>query len=238
MKDFARSLRFYFKNTDVILWLLTIASIGYSFLLIASMQRSGSYNYLRSQSVAAAVGLAAAVLISNSDYEFFIRKWYFAAGIAAALTVLVFIFGIRVNGTDDTAWIEIFGGYTIQPSEFIKICFIITFTKHLSVLKSKGVLNKLWAVLTLCAHAVVPMALIHLQGDDGTVLIFGFIFLTMTFLSGVKLRYFAALGAAAAAAVPVIWNFVFNDEHRSRMLALFDLDGNAMTGYGWQQYQG
>ena len=28
-----------------------------------------------------------------------------------------------------------------------------------------------------------------------------------------------------------------NDEHRNRFLALFDLDGNAMTNYGWQQYQ-
>ena len=29
-----------------------------------------------------------------------------------------------------------------------------------------------------------------------------------------------------------------NDEHRNRILALFDLDGNSMTNYGWQQYQG
>ena len=29
-----------------------------------------------------------------------------------------------------------------------------------------------------------------------------------------------------------------NEEHRNRFLALFDLDGNSMTNYGWQQYQG
>jgi rod shape determining protein RodA len=29
-----------------------------------------------------------------------------------------------------------------------------------------------------------------------------------------------------------------NDEHRNRIIALFDLDGNALSGYGWQQYQG
>lgn len=29
-----------------------------------------------------------------------------------------------------------------------------------------------------------------------------------------------------------------NNEHRNRILALFDLDGNSTTNYGWQQYQG
>ena len=29
-----------------------------------------------------------------------------------------------------------------------------------------------------------------------------------------------------------------NDEHRNRILALFDIDGNAATDYGWQQFQG
>ena len=38
--------------------------------------------------------------------------------------------------------------------------------------------------------------------------------------------------------IPIIWNFVMNDEHRNRFLALFDLDGNALNNYGWQQYQG
>lgn len=236
MKNLWRSVRFYLKNTDVILWLLTLAATGFSLLLIASMQRSGDYNYLKTQSAAVLIGFAAAVLISNCDYEFFINKWYFSAGLAAVLTALVFLFGIRIRGTDDTAWIEVLG-YTVQPSEFVKICFIITFTKHISVLKGKGVFNKPWAVLSLLLHAGVPMALIHLQGDDGTVLIFGFIFLTMTFLSGVKLRYFAALGGAALASVPVIWSFVLNGEHRSRLLALFNID-EAVTGYGWQQYQG
>ena len=39
-------------------------------------------------------------------------------------------------------------------------------------------------------------------------------------------------------AIPIIWNVFMNEEHRNRVLALFDLDGNALTNYGWQQYQG
>ena len=35
----------------------------------------------------------------------------------------------------------------------------------------------------------------------------------------------------------LLWNFFLNDEHRNRILALFDLDSNALTTYGYQQYQ-
>lgn len=238
MNKTSDSIADYFKKCDIVLWVLTLAAIIYSLLLIASMQRSGDYSYLRTQILAIIIGLTVAVVISIADYRFIIQKWYFAAIIAAALAALVFIFGIQVAGTDDTAWIKLPGGITFQPSEFIKICFIITFSKHLSYLNDKNMIKSLFGVITLVVHALVPMAIIHMQGDDGTVLIFALIFLIMSFAAGVQLRYFAIFGGLLVAGVPVVWNFFLNDEHRNRILALFDLDGNAMTNYGWQQYQG
>lgn len=228
----------FFKKTDKLLWLLTVSAVIFSFLLISSMQRSGDYNYLRPQIAAVVLGAAAALLIANADYRFLLKKWYIAALIGITLAVLVFFFGINVSGTDDTAWLMLPGGFTIQPSEFIKICFIITFTKHLSFLNEKKLIQSPLGVATLTIHALIPMVMIHFQGDDGTVLIFGLIFLFMSYIAGVQLRYFAALGIMLLVGIPVIWSFVLNDEHRNRFLALFDLDGNATTNYGWQQFQG
>ncbi len=232
------SVKEFFKRTDVILWLLTVGSIVYSLMLIASMQRSGSYNYMLTQVAAIVIGFAGAIVISIADYRYIIQKWYIAAIVGAVLATLVFLFGIRVSGTDDTAWLALPGGFTIQPSELIKICLIITFSKHLSYLKEKEFLHSFWGVVGLIIHAVIPMAIIHLQGDDGTVLIFAMIFLIMALVAGVQIRYFLILIGIVAVSVPIIWSFVMNDEHRNRILALFDLDGNAMTNYGWQQYQG
>ena len=238
MENYSRSLSDFFRKVDVVLWLLTISAIVYSLLLISSMQRSGEYNYLRPQLAAVVIGLIAAVIISVADYRFIIKKWYIAMIVGLILAGLVFAFGIRVKGTDDTAWIELPGGYTFQPSEFIRICFIITFSKHLSFLTEKNMIQSLPGVLTLAAHAVIPMIVIHLQGDDGTVLVFALIFLIMSFIAGVQLRYFAILGGLLTVGIPLIWNVFMNDEHRNRFLALWDLDGNALTNYGWQQYQG
>lgn len=238
MKRFVHSIGDFFKKTDVILWILTLLAIIYSLMLISSMQRSGEYNYLKTQIAAIVIGACAAVVISAADYRFFVRKWYLSAIIAVILAALVFMFGIQVAGTDDTAWLALPGGFTIQPSELIKICLIITFSRHLSYLKEKEALHSPLGVLSLLIHAAIPMAVIHFQGDDGTVLIFAMIFLIMSIVAGVQLRYFLILFGMIAVGIPILWNFFMNDEHRNRIIALFDLDGNAMTNYGWQQYQG
>ncbi|MDO4831706.1 MAG: FtsW/RodA/SpoVE family cell cycle protein [Clostridia bacterium] len=238
MNKFSDSIKEFFKKTDAVLWMLTVLAIVYSFLLISSMQRSGEYNYMKTQAAAVLIGIVSAVVICAADYRFIIGKWYIAAVAAAGLAALVFIFGIQVEGTDDTAWISLPGGFTIQPSELIKICLIITFSKHLSYLKEKEMLHNPLGVATLVIHAAIPMAVIHIQGDDGTVLILALIFLIMSFVAGVRLRYFLILFGLIAAGIPIVWNYFMNEDQRNRFYALFDIDGNAMTNYGWQQYQG
>lgn len=238
MSKFSHSISDYLKRCDIVLWILTFVAVTYSLLLISSMQRSGDYNFLRTQTIAVVLGLVISVIISVADYKYVISKWKIVAVVGLFLATLVFVFGIQVSGTDDTAWINIPGGLTIQPSEFIKICFIITFTKHLSYLNEKNLIARFIGVISLAIHALVPIIIIHLQGDDGTVLIFALIFMFMTFTAGVQIRYFAILGGILLAGIPIIWSFFLNDEHRNRIIALFDIDGNALTNYGWQQYQG
>lgn len=228
----------YLGKTDIILWVFTIIATVYSLMLISDMQRAGTYNYMFTQIIAIIIGLAAAVLISLINYNFIVKKWWIFAIVGVLLAGMVFVFGTTVSGTDDTAWIKLPGGFTIQPSEFMKICFIITFTKHLSFLNEIERLKSLPGVISLLIHVGIPIVLIHMQGDDGAVLIFLIMAVGMSFLAGVQARYFAILGGSLAVGLPLLWNVFLNNEHRNRILALFDLDGNALTTYGWQQYQG
>lgn len=231
-------IRDYFKKTDAWLWILTLSATIYSLLLISDMQRAGNYNYVVTQSLAIVIGFAAAIIISLIDYNYFIKYWWLFVIVGITLVGMVFVFGIQVAGTDDTGWIRLPGGLTFQPSELIKICFIITFSKHLSLLNEKNMIKSLFGVITMLIHVGIPIVLIHMQGDDGAVLIFLFIFLIMAFFAGIQGKYFAILGGTIAISLPILWNFFLNNEHRNRILALFDLDGNSMTNYGWQQYQG
>ncbi|MCR5652839.1 MAG: FtsW/RodA/SpoVE family cell cycle protein [Ruminococcus sp.] len=237
MGNFRENVKTYLEKTDNWLWVFTGIATIYSLLLISDMQRAGDYNYLFTQIIAILIGIALAVLISLVNYKYLIKYWWIFALTGIGLAASVFVFGVTVNGTDDTAWIQLPGGFTIQPSEFMKLCFIITFSKHLSYLNDTEKLKTPFGVIGLAIHLGIPIILIHLQGDDGAVLIFIFIALAMMFLAGVQTKYFAILGGALAVGLPLLWSFVLNDEHRNRILALFDLDGNALTNYGWQQYQ-
>ena len=236
MKRIFSGVSDYIKNSDKAIWMLTIAATVYSALLLSSVERAGG-SYVRTQIMAACIGYIVAIILSMIDYEYIARCWYLLAGISLALFVAVFLFGVTVAGTDDTAWLRLPGGFTFQPSELIKICFIVTFSKHIDYLKKSGKLETFGAVAALLCHALVPVAIIHFQGDDGSALIFLFIAIILMFIAGVQARYFVVMLCSLSIGIPVVWNVIMNDEHRNRMMALFDLDGNALTDYGYQQYQ-
>lgn len=236
LKKIFHAIGDYFVNTDKVLWLIVICCTVYSSLLLSSVERAGG-SFVKTQIMAAVIGILIAIIISVIDYEYIARYWWALVIISIGLFVSVFLFGITVSGTDDTAWIRLPGGLTFQPSELIKIFFIVTFAKHLEILKSKDKLKTFWGVISLLIHVGIPVLIIHIQGDDGSALIFLFIMLVMTVVAGVQARYFIVLGAALTIALPLLWNFFLNDEHRNRIQALFDLDSNALTNYGYQQYQ-
>lgn len=238
MNSVIKVIKKFFTKTDILLWILTIVAVIYSILLISSMQRTSDYNYLQSQLIAVIAGYVLAVIISMIDYENILKAWWLFAIVGVFLLVIVLFIGINVSGTDDTAWIRLPGGFSFQPSELVKIIFIITFSKHLQVLNSTEKLHTLWGMLTLIPHIAIPVLLVHMQGDDGTALVFVFMFIIMTFAGGVQLRYFLVMFLLLITGIPIIWKYVLNDEHKNRFLAVFDIDGNAMTNYGWQQYQG
>lgn len=238
MTNILKGFKNFFTKSDMILWLLAISASVYSLFLISSMERSSNYSYMTPQILALVLGYAAAIALTFIDYRFVARMWWLLMGLSLVLLALVFVIGRNVSGTDDTAWITLPGGLSFQPSELVKVFFIITFSKHLQVLKENEMLYRLSGVLSLVIHMAVPVALIHMQGDDGTVLIFLFMFLIMCFIGGVQLRYFLIMLLLLAAGIPLLWTYFLNSEHKNRFTAIFDIDGNALTNYGWQQYQG
>ena len=167
------------------------------------------------QVIASLLGISAAIIISNFDYHFMARLWKLYMPASVFLVVLTFFIGMQVDETiDDKAWLRLPFGLTFQPSELLKICFILSFAYHLS--KVKDELNKPTKLIPLCIHGGFPVLLIHFQGDDGTALIFAFIFLTMLFAAGLSWKYIVAAIPIVAAAVPIVWQYFLTDDQRTR----------------------
>ena len=152
------------------------------------------------QVLASVLGISAAIILSNFDYHFMAKLWKLYMPLSVFLVILTFFIGMQVDESiDDKAWLRLPFGLTFQPSELLKICFILSFAYHLS--KVHGEINKPTNLILLCMHGAFPVILIHFQGDDGTALIFGFIFLTMLFAAGLSWKYIIAAIPVVAAAI-------------------------------------
>ncbi len=226
----------FIRETDKVLLLLCFFASSYGCLAVFSATR-----YLETlrpvlvQGISLLLGLAAAVIISSFDFERFTERWYIFAVIGVIPVILTFFFGFAPEGTDDKAWLNL-GITTFQPSELLKICFIVTFAKHISSVKKEEI-NKLKVLIPLCLHGAFPVLLIHFQGDDGTALVFAVMVLCMLCAAGVSWKYYLAAGAAALISSPIVYFFIMNDDQRSRLINLFDIEGD-IQGATFQAYYG
>ena len=230
----------YIKETDWMLMLCCFSLSSFSTLLIYSLYKNGEIGRLNTvlvQPAMALCGIVAAIVLSKIDYHMMARLWKWHSILCYGLALLVFPFGIqRVDWVDDKAWLPIpFTSISFQPSELLKISFIITFAYHLS--KVKDQLNRPKQLLLLCIHGAIPCGLIHLQGDDGTVLVMAVIFASMLFVAGLSWKYIVPVLAMIPPAAVVLWNFFLDDDKKNRILAIIrpELVDSAIT---WQQDRG
>jgi len=231
----------YLRRADIIFWLIMIAISIYSLLLLKSVSRATQADYFKTQLVITVIGFLAAIFITFIDYLNICNFWYLIAGFSFALMVYTILFGETVSGSGGvsaTAWI-IIGGRTFQSSELVKIAFILTYSKHLDTLQKKNLINDPKQVFFLALHALIPVLLCSLQGDDGAGIVFFAMFIFMSLSAGIKLRYFAALAGVATASIPILWNFVLRDYQKLRFSAVYNLDDPRIAlDEGYQQFQG
>lgn len=240
MSKFWNKTKSYFRLTDSIFWSISVSTSIFSLLLLLSVSRTSNFGYFRTQLIAIIIGYIGALIITKSDYRIIAKNYVIVAVICVLLIICTLIFGTSVTGNsgiDAKAWLKLPGGISFQPSELAKIGFMITFSKHLSVLKEKNELTSFFNVALLGVHALVPIALTHLQGDDGAAIIFFFMFLFMAFAAGVQLRYFFAVFAAIILMIPILWNYVFAEYQKQRIINQINPEADPLNT-GFQQIQG
>lgn len=172
--------------------------------------------------IAVAVGIIACLFISAIDYEVILKLWPIVIGVSGLLMVLLFFVGTGPPERPDVkTWIEIpYIGIYFQPSELLKIAFIISLSVHLELIQ--GETDKILNILLLGVHGAIPILLVVLTGDMGSALVFIVMFVVMMFMAGIKLRYFAVAFLTVVAAMPIVWIKVFNDIQRNRFLAIIN----------------
>lgn len=239
-----RFARQYIKETDRLLLAVCIALSCLSVALIGGLVHAGALGTdrpLKMQLAASLVGLAAAIVISKIDYHTMAELWKLHQPVAYGLVLLTFTsLGVQVSEyIDDRNWLDIPGLPQFQPSELLKISFILTFAYHLS--KVKDELNDWKTLILVCLHGITPVLLIHLQGDDGTAVIMLVIVAGMMFAAGLSWKYILPLFAAVPPVLAVLWIFLLDNDKKGRILALVSPDSLSAADrskYLWQQMKG
>ncbi len=174
----------------------------------------------RTMLITVIIGIAAALVLSVINYEAISKLWPIIAAGCVFLMIITFFFGTGPSSRPDArSWLD-FGFVTIQPSEFLKVGFIISFSYHIDLVKEN--INKLKTIIPLVIHGAIPVLLVVITGDAGSALIFLIMFIGMLFMAKINIGYFAAGICAIAVAFAVAWRTgIINGLQRSRIEALF-----------------
>jgi rod shape determining protein RodA len=140
---------------------------------------------------------------------------------AAHWSLNIILLGLLVVG-DTTrgmaGWINLFGGFKIQPSQFAILTttwFIIAQLSNLK-LRSWSGFFKLIGIITL------PGLLIFLEPDFGASLVYFVSLGSILFFLNIKFKYLLSLGAILAASLAVIWLFVLQPYQKLRLTSFTD----------------
>ena len=231
--------RFIAETDKLLLALITAASV-FGVLMVHSTTRclleDGQFisRDATVMIIAAVLGLIITLIISAIDHELIMKLWPIIGVGCIGLMIITLLFGVAPESRPDArSWLQ-FGSIFFQPSELVKIGYVITFSMHLEL--CRDTINNLKSLILLGIHAMVPIGLVILTGDMGSALVFMFMTLAMLYLAGLHWGYFACGGALIVASSPLIWMYVLNDFQKARFLALLRPDEYAAESY--QQLKG
>ena len=195
----------------------------------------GSTKYIVVQAFATLLGLGAFIFFTVIDPDLIAEKWLPLTIISVLFIGGLIIFG-HDDGTGNRAWYRFFG-IGVQPSEIVKVVFIVLLAKQLSLYKEQHDLNKFKSVFFLVLHFGLYFGLIIIITKDlGSALIFLAIFIVMLVGAGVAMYWLGIAAAATVAIIPLFWNFFLKDYQKNRILAPYIPEVIDPTGQGitWQ----
>ena len=240
MKKILPQLRDFVRRADMFLFTVSVICALYGIVVIASATKSyenGSAQFVIVQTLALVLGILLFIAMTVIDVDIFAQHWTWLYGLSALLLLSLIPFG-AVSDTGNNGWLRFFG-IGIQPTEIVKLAFIIVLAKQLAYLKDYKNLNSVTSVAQIVGHFILMFGLILVTAQDlGSALVYFFIFAVMLFVAGVKIYWFIMGAAAIACMVPIFWTYFLEDYQRNRILAPYDssIDPDN-TGINWQQNQ-
>lgn len=208
------------KNIDIGIIISIILLFGSGIIAISSatgVMHGGSIGYIKIQSVAFILGIIAIIIILFFDYNTFGDMSRIIYAVNIILLVAVLIFGKEIKGSK--SWF-VLGPVNFQPSEIVKIGFILSFAKLLE--KKEGTLNTIKGMMPIILYIIPIIGLILRQPDFGTALVFVFFIAFMMYAAGMSYKYILGTGVLVLLSLPLMWFKFFDNYQKNRIRVFFN----------------
>ncbi len=189
--------KYWFKpwqQVDLLLFILPVALTVFGGVMIRSTELNQGLTDWWWHWLMGGIGLILAIFISRCRYENLIQWHWITYAITNASLIAVMLIGHSAKGAQ--RWISV-AGFNVQPSEFAKIGLIIT----LAVMLHKRTASNLDNVIRALGITAVPWALVFLQPDLATSLVFGAIVLGMLYWANANPGWLILLVSPIIAAI-------------------------------------
>jgi cell division protein FtsW len=215
---------------------LTIVLLAYGLAMVGSASAvdsfkasaSASDTFIRQLSFAA-LGLTGMVAAASMPMGFYRRLAGTALLVTMGAQLYTVFFGQSIGG--NTNWINVFG-YSVQPSEFLKLSLIISISLLLAkVGESVAVDRRLWLNMTVIGG--IAILLVAVGGNDlGTGLVMAMVVGGMLLLGGMPWGYWLGIVGSGLAAVALLIST--SASRRSRISAWLNPTEADRLGVQWQ----
>ncbi len=206
-------------NWNLLILMIVLFGIGIWNLVSATAVADKSQGLYKTQLLWFGLGMGATGLILLlMHYSTLSRVAYFIYFANLILLVAVLFAGKATLGAQ--RWIG-FGGFRIQPSEFMKLSMVICLAKYFETDRTVGGYS--FKDLLLPGILVgIPALLIMKQPDLGTALVLLFTFASMMLFLKIESKTLIALLIAGLVAVPVAYKFALKPYQRMRIISFLD----------------
>ncbi len=165
--------------------------------------------------------------------SFFKTNFWYNWSIPIYLAILVLLFLVKYFGLTSSGsqrWLDLYF-LNLQPSELMKVGLILFLAKYYHRI-SAGDVNRAKYLLSPIVALTIPVVLVLTQPDLGTAFLIAASGAIVIWLAGVKMKFFAYLGAVFLAVIPVAISFL-KPYQKSRILTFLDPSRDPL-GAGYQ----
>ena len=189
------------RDFDWVLLLLAIGIVLFGTIQIRNAQPTETY-WVK-QLIGLAIGLVAMLAIAFTDYRRLLNlaPAFYIFGLILLIIVLVPGIGLKING--QRAWIKVPGIGQFQPSEFVKVTTAMMLARYFGKHRVQALAFKEMIVGGIIL--ALPIGLIMLEPDAGSVLTYLPILAVVLFLSAIKLRLVIVSAVLAVVLIPAAY---------------------------------